>query len=134
MKFVKWQKNLSGHVLNLYSPPPLRQRFIFCCHLLYSNTSKIFGPSISFFFSRVSLATAVIKPTKWVSNEQKCHISCRNLHTKQSPPYPLLKFCSAVDCMHSQSNRGMPLALTALPVAPLFMTAIVLLELFPNRC
>lgn len=131
VKFFKQQKSLSGHVQASYFPTP--QTSLFCGHLLYCKTSKIFAPSISFYFSRDSLATAVIKLTEWVSNEQKCHRSSRNLHTKQSP-YPLPKSCSSVGFMGSQSNTAMPLALSASPLALLFMPAIVLLAVCPNRC
>ena len=118
---------LSGHVLASYFPIPQAEASLLL-PLLYSNTGKIFGPSVCFFFSRDSLATAVIKLTKWVSNEQKCHRSSRNLRTKQSP-YPLPKSSSAVGCVGSQSITAMPLAPGALPLA-LFSW----LQLFYEQC
>lgn len=53
------------------------------------------------------------------------HLWLESTHKAKLPPYPLPKFHSTADRADPQSSRVTPLALSALPLAHLFMLAIV---------
>lgn len=126
-EFFKLRKNLSEHVLTPYPPTPLKGLLsadIYCTLIYQGSLAHVFPFSSFFFLPEDSRATAVIKFTKWVSNKQKCHLSSWKCHTKQSPPQAPPQSCSTSHRDHrthlwSQSTTVVPLALSALPLAPL---------------
>lgn len=130
-EFFKLRKNLSAHVLTPYCPTPLKGLLsadMYCTRISQWYWAHVFPFSFLCFFPKDSLAAAVLKLTKWVSNKQKCHLSSWKCHTKQvllkflQSPALLLTVNTAPTCVpkhHSVASGPKCFAL-----APLFMPTL----------
>lgn len=88
LKTPVWHSSRSGRtrqgVGKCLLPHTPKQRLSLCWHLLNPHLRGCWSMcffSFFFFNLRDTVATAVIKPTGWTRNDQKCHISSRNPST-----------------------------------------------------
>lgn len=109
LNITVWNSSSGGRICQGKFPHiPQTKVYILLSFMVFEYMKDCWSIAPFFIQFSKSPATAVIKPTKWISNKQKCHISSRDFCTEHSP-YPLPKPCSTVGCMCFQSNTVMPL-------------------------